>query len=32
MGVITDNLDIWSEALVGTLVLFFAGLWVGGWQ
>ncbi len=25
MGVITDNLDIWSQALVGTLVLFFAG-------
>ena len=25
MGVIIDNLDIWSQALVGTLVLFFAG-------
>jgi len=25
MGVITDNLDVWSEALGGTLLLFFAG-------
>lgn len=25
MGVITDNLDLWGEALVGTLVLFFGG-------
>ena len=25
MGVITDNLDFWGEALVGTLVLFFGG-------
>ncbi|GAA5101205.1 amino acid ABC transporter permease [Microbacterium yannicii] len=25
MGVITDNLDLWNEALVGTLVLFFGG-------
>jgi len=25
MGVITDNLDLWGEALLGTLVLFFGG-------
>lgn len=25
MGVITDNLDLWRDTLVGTLVLFFAG-------
>jgi len=25
MGVITDNLDLWAEALQGTLVLFFGG-------
>lgn len=25
MGVITDNLDLWGEALVGTLILFFGG-------
>ena len=25
MGVITDNLDLWGEALRGTLVLFFGG-------
>src|SRR6478752_963119 len=25
MGVITDNLDLWWDALAGTLVLFFAG-------
>ncbi|MBW8763644.1 MAG: amino acid ABC transporter permease [Microbacterium sp.] len=25
MGVITDNLDLWGEALWGTLVLFFGG-------
>lgn len=25
MGVITDNLDLWGEALGGTLVLFFGG-------
>ncbi|MFF2488628.1 amino acid ABC transporter permease [Microbacterium sp. NPDC058062] len=25
MGVITDNGDLWSEAIVGTLVLFFGG-------
>ena len=25
MGVITDNLDLWSEALRNTLLLFFAG-------
>ncbi|MDT3346185.1 MULTISPECIES: amino acid ABC transporter permease [Microbacterium] len=25
MGVITDNLDLWRDALVGTLILFFGG-------
>lgn len=25
MGIITDNLDLWGEAILGTLVLFFAG-------
>ncbi|MCR2785981.1 MULTISPECIES: amino acid ABC transporter permease [unclassified Microbacterium] len=25
MGVITDNLDLWGEAITGTLVLFFGG-------
>ncbi len=25
MGVITDNLDLWWETLLGTLILFFAG-------
>lgn len=25
MGTITDNLDLWGEAIVGTLVLFFGG-------
>jgi His/Glu/Gln/Arg/opine family amino acid ABC transporter permease subunit len=25
MGVISDNLDLWGEAIVGTLVLFFGG-------
>jgi His/Glu/Gln/Arg/opine family amino acid ABC transporter permease subunit len=25
VGVITDNLDLWGETLVGTLILFFAG-------
>ncbi|MFK4730041.1 amino acid ABC transporter permease [Agromyces mediolanus] len=25
MGIITDNLDLWSSTLLGTLVLFFAG-------
>jgi His/Glu/Gln/Arg/opine family amino acid ABC transporter permease subunit len=25
VGVITDNLDLWGEALVGTLILFFGG-------
>ena len=25
MGVVTDNLDLWWDALAGTLVLFFAG-------
>lgn len=25
MGVITDNLDLWGEFLLGTLILFFAG-------
>ena len=25
MGVITDNLDLWGDLIVGTLVLFFAG-------
>lgn len=25
MGVITDNADLWGEAIVGTLVLFFGG-------
>jgi His/Glu/Gln/Arg/opine family amino acid ABC transporter permease subunit len=25
MGVITDNLDLWGEAILGTLVLFFGG-------
>jgi His/Glu/Gln/Arg/opine family amino acid ABC transporter permease subunit len=25
MGIITDNLDLWGEMFVGTLVLFFAG-------
>jgi hypothetical protein len=25
MGVITDNLDLWSEAVGGTLVLFLGG-------
>ena len=25
MGVITDNLDLWRDALVGTLILFVGG-------
>ena len=25
MGVITDHLDLWGEALKGTLILFFGG-------
>ena len=25
MGVITDNLDLWGEAVAGTLILFFGG-------
>lgn len=25
MGVITDNLDLWRDAVVGTLILFFGG-------
>ena len=25
MGVITDNLDLWGEAIRGTLILFFGG-------
>lgn len=25
MGVITDNLDLWGDALIGTLILFFGG-------
>lgn len=25
MGVITDNLDLWRDALIGTLILFFGG-------
>ncbi|MCD5347448.1 amino acid ABC transporter permease [Agromyces sp. H3Y2-19a] len=25
MGIITDNLDLWGEMIVGTLLLFFAG-------
>jgi glutamate transport system permease protein len=25
VGVITDNLDLWRDALIGTLILFFAG-------